>query len=174
MKIDSFERLFVHTLKDLYSAEQQIIKALPKMEKAASTPQLKEAFQNHLDETKVQLERLKKIFEHLDFSPTGHVCEGIKGIIEEGKEIIQMEGIPSEVKDAALIEVAQKVEHYEIAGYGTAAHFAELLGDREAAQLLGETLEEEKKTDKKLNKLAKNIVNKQAIQKDQGEQPRAT
>lgn len=171
MKINSMDRLFVHTLKDVYSAEKQIIAALPKMIEAASSPELKEAMETHLEETKNQLDRVNQIFEHLDFSPTGHPCLGMKGIIEEAQEIIDDNEIPSLVKDAALIEAAQKVEHYEIASYGTAVHFANLLGDEEAADLLSQTLEEEKETDKKLTQLAEENINIEALEEGEKQRP---
>lgn len=164
MNITSMDRLFVHNLKDIYNAEQQLLQALPKMAKASSSQELKEAFKHHLDETREQVRRLEKIFEHLEFSPTGQVCPAMKGLVDEAKEIIDDENIPSNVKDSALIAAAQKVEHYEIASYGTVVHFAKLLGDKEAHHLLSETLKEEKNTDKKLNSIATKKINKEALE----------
>ncbi len=163
MKIDSFSRLYIHTLKDIYNAERQLLKAMPQMANAASSSKLKKAFNEHLEETKDQVQRIETLFENLDFSPTGHPCKAMQGLIEEAKEIIDDGSIPSEVKDAGLIAAAQKIEHYEIASYGTAVHFADLFGHEEGSKLLGQTLDEEKKTDKKLNKLAKSHANKKAI-----------
>jgi ferritin-like metal-binding protein YciE len=163
MKIKTMEELFVDELKDLYDAEKQIIKALPKMAKAASSEDLREAFQEHLDVTKRQVERLETIFSKLDDKPSGKKCAGMQGLIEEGQELIS-EGDESPVLDAGLIAAAQKVEHYEIAGYGTARTHAELLGNREAARLLEQTLQEEKRTDEKLTELAENLVNQEAAE----------
>jgi ferritin-like metal-binding protein YciE len=168
MKIKTMEELFVDELKDLYDAEKQIIKALPKMAKAASSEDLREAFQEHLDVTKRQVERLETIFSKLDDKPSGKKCAGMQGLIEEGQELIS-EGDESPVLDAGLIAAAQKVEHYEIAGYGTARTHAELLGNREAARLLEQTLQEEKRTDEKLTELAENLVNQEAAETEQAD-----
>lgn len=156
MKLDSLHHLLIDELRDLYNAENQLTKALPKMAKAASSSELKTAFQTHLDETKRQIERLEKIFEQLDYSPKGKSCKAMQGLIEEGKEIIEEDADPS-VRDAGLIAAAQKVEHYEIASYGTARTHAQLLGLQEAAELLEETLEEESATDEKLTTIAQSI-----------------
>jgi ferritin-like metal-binding protein YciE len=163
MKIKTMEELFVDELKDLYDAEKQIIKALPKMAKAASSEDLREAFQEHLEVTRKQVERLENIFSKLDDKPGGKKCAGMQGLIEEGQELLS-EGDESPVLDAGLIAAAQKVEHYEIAGYGTARTHAELLGNREAARLLEQTLQEEKRTDEKLTELAENLVNQEAAE----------
>jgi ferritin-like metal-binding protein YciE len=168
MKIKTMEELFVDELKDLYDAEKQIIKALPKMAKAASSEDLREAFQEHLDVTKRQVERLETIFSKLDDKPSGKKCAGMQGLIEEGQELIS-EGDESPVLDAGLIAAAQKVEHYEIAGYGTARTHAELLGNREAARLLEQTLQEEKRTDEKLTELAENLVNQEAAETEEAD-----
>jgi ferritin-like metal-binding protein YciE len=155
-KLDSLQELLVQDLKDLYSAETQLIKALPKMAKAARSPELKKGFEKHLKETEVHAKRLEKIMKSFDESPRGKSCKAMKGLIEEGEEVIQEEAEDA-VKDAALIGAAQKVEHYEIAGYGTARTFAELLGHDEAAELLQQTLDEEGATDKLLTKAAESI-----------------
>jgi ferritin-like metal-binding protein YciE len=171
MKVDSFHKLYIHTLKDIYSAEEQITEALPKMIEAASNSDLKRSFEQHLEETRGQIERLDKIFESLEFTPTGERCEAMEGLIEEGEEIIEnAEGNPN-ILDAGLIAAAQKVEHYEIAAYGTAVHYAKMLGDEEAASLLKETLNEEKQTDDKLNELAKNLINPQALESGEEMRP---
>ena len=156
MELESLRELYVEELKDLYSAENQILKALPKMIKAASSPKLKAGFEEHLEQTRNQVQRLEKIFKELDESPRGKKCKGMEGLIEEGKELIQQDA-DAEVLDAGLIAAAQHVEHYEIAGYGCVRTYAELLGDKNAAMLLRETLDEEKTTDEKLTTLAKSI-----------------
>ena len=161
MKLESLQDLLVHELKDLYSAENQLVKALPKMAKAAESEDLKAAFEEHWEVTKTQVERLETIFEELGVSPKGKKCKAMEGLIEEGSELISEDGEPS-VKDAALIAAAQKVEHYEIAGYGCARTYAQLLGMDKAAELLQETLDEEGETDKKLTELAESVVNVEA------------
>jgi ferritin-like metal-binding protein YciE len=161
MEMTSLQDLFVEDLKDLYSAETQLTKALPKMAKAATNPDLKQAFQTHLAETEVQIERLEKIFEQLDESPKGKKCKAMEGLIEEGKELMEEDAEP-EVLDAGLIGAAQKVEHYEIAGYGTVRTYAQMLGNAEAARLLQKTLDEEGMTDKKLTELAMQCINADA------------
>jgi len=161
MEMASLQDLFVHDLKDLYNAEIQLTKALPKMAKAASEPALKEAFQTHLKETEVQIERLEKIFEELEENPKGKKCKAMEGLIEEDKELMEEDADPS-VMDAGLIGAAQKVEHYEIAGYGTVRTYAQMLGNEEAARLLQQTLDEEGATDKKLNQLAMQCINAEA------------
>jgi ferritin-like metal-binding protein YciE len=154
--------LFEDQIKDLYSAENQIIRALPKMAKNATSEQLAAAFEKHLEETRVHAQRLEQIAEELDFTPKGKKCKGAEGLIEEGKEI--MEEFDEDTLDAGLIGAAQKVEHYEMAAYGTARAHAELLGYRKAARLLQQTLDEEMRTDKKLTQLAEGIVNIEALQ----------
>jgi ferritin-like metal-binding protein YciE len=161
MAMDSLKDLYVDELKDLYNAENQLVKALPKMAKKASAPELKRAFQNHLEQTKVHVERLEKIFKGLGEKPSGKTCKAMKGLVEEGKEIIEEDGDDS-VLDAALIGAAQKVEHYEIASYGTARTFASLLGEADAVTILQQTLDEEAATDKKLTALAEGLVNVEA------------
>jgi ferritin-like metal-binding protein YciE len=156
MKIETLQELLVDELKDLYSAENQIIKALPKMIKSATSDELRSAFEEHLEQTKVHVERLDQIFEELDETPRGKKCKGMEGLIEEGKEMME-EVVEDDVLDAALISAAQRVEHYEIAGYGTVRTYAELLGMDDAAKLLQETLEEEKETDKRLSGIAESV-----------------
>jgi ferritin-like metal-binding protein YciE len=163
VKLKTMDDLFLDSLRDLYDAEKQITKVLPKMSKAASSDDLKAAFEQHLQVTKRQVERLEQIFTQLDEKPGGKKCAAMEGLIEEGAELIQ-EGKPSSILDAGLIGAAQKVEHYEMAGYGTARTFATLLGHTEAAQLLQETLEEEKETDQQLTELAESVVNEDAAQ----------
>ncbi len=161
MKMKSLNDLFLHELKDLYSAEKQLTKALPKMAKAASNDLLKQAFKSHLEETEGHVQRLEQIFEQLDASPRGTKCKAMEGLIEEGKELMD-EDMDDEVLDAALICAAQRVEHYEIAGYGGARTFAERLGNDTAAKLLQQTLDEEAAADKKLTKIS-NTVNEAAL-----------
>jgi len=156
MKIDNLQKLYVEELRDLHSAERQIIQALPRMIKAATSPELKSALQEHLDITNQQLARLNQIFEKLGKKGTGKKCKGMEGVIADGKEILEEDMAP-EVLDAAIISAAQHVEHYEMAGYGTVRTYAQLLGDREAAKLLQLTLDEEGDADKKLTMLAERI-----------------
>lgn len=156
------EELLQDELKDLYSAENQIIKALPKMAKAATSPELRRAFERHLEETRRQVERLDEIGAELDIKMTGKKCKGMEGLIAEGKELLE-EDLPEDALDAGLIGAAQKVEHYEIAAYGTARTHAEMLGYRRVAKLLQQTLNEEGATDKKLTQLAESVVNYEAV-----------
>lgn len=158
MKLESLQTLWIEELRDLYSAENQLLKALPKMAKAASAPELKQAFEDHLEETKGHVERLEEIFQQLDEKPTGKTCKAMKGLIEEGSEILEEKGEKS-VLDAGIIAAAQKVEHYEIASYGTVRAFANMLGEEDAAELLQQTLDEEGEADKHLSELAEEIVN---------------
>jgi ferritin-like metal-binding protein YciE len=143
-------------LKDLYSAENQLIKALPKMAKAANNPRLRGGFEKHLEETKEHVNRLEQILESHDESTRGPKCKGMEGLIKEGSEMIE-EDAEDDVRDAGLISAAQRVEHYEIAGYGSARTYATLLGDNKGARLLQKTLDEEGATDKKLTQLAQSI-----------------
>jgi ferritin-like metal-binding protein YciE len=156
MSVGSLEELFLDELKDLYSAEKQITKALPKMVKAATSPNLKEALQNHLEETNNQIQRLETIFEKLGKKGTGKTCEGMKGVLAEGAEVMQ-ELKKGEVRDSGMITAAQRVEHYEMAGYGGVREFAKLLGQKEIMNLLDETLKEEEAADKKLTQVAKEV-----------------
>ena len=158
MKLNSLKNLYFHELKDLYSAEKQLTKALPKMAKAASNEQLRAGFEMHLEQTKEQINRLETILHSHDQTTRGPRCKAMEGLIAEGADLMEEEADP-EVLDAALITAAQKVEHYEIAGYGSARTFAELLGDKEGAKLLQQTLEEESATDKKLTELATSAIN---------------
>ena len=161
MSLDSLHDLYVDELKDIHSAERQLLRALPRMAKAADSPELRSAFESHLKETEKQVERLDKIFAELEKKATGKKCKGMEGLIEEGKEMMEEEADPA-VMDAALIAAAQRVEHYEMAAYGTAREFAERLGMAEAARLLQKTLEEEEQTDKLLTSIAEGGVNDEA------------
>ena len=163
MEIDSLEKLFVEQLKDLYSAEQQLTKALPKMARACSNEKLAQSFTENLDQTRQQAQRLEKIFEDLDVRGKGRKCVAMEGLIEESQELMR-EDIGPEVLDAGLIAAAQKVKHYEIAGYGTVRTYANMLGLNKAAQLLQQTLDEESATDKKLTMLAESTINVEAPQ----------
>jgi len=156
MELESLKDLFVNELKDLYSAENQLIKALPKMAKAASSAQLKAAFSSHLEETRTHVDRLEQIFSDLGEKPGGKACKAMKGLVEEGSEMIEEDADP-EVKDAGLISAAQKAEHYEMASYGCVRTYARLLGEEQIANLLQQTLDEEGAADKKLTKLAETI-----------------
>jgi ferritin-like metal-binding protein YciE len=162
MKLDTLEQLYISELRDLYSAENQLLKALPKMAKAASSEELKDGFEKHLEQTKGHVRRLEQVFEALDENPKGKTCRAMKGLIEEGSEILKENGEES-VLDAGIIVAAQKVEHYEIAGYGSARTFAHLLGQNKAAELLQATLDEESETNEILNKLAESVVNPEAL-----------
>lgn len=155
--LDTLEVLLGHEIKDLYSAENQLVKALPKMAKAATNPELQEAFTTHLEETKEQVERLEQVAKLLGITPKGKSCKAMLGLIEEGSEVIEEDG-EAPVKDLALIGAAQKVEHYEIAGYGTARALAEALGLDEVVELLQATLDEEGNTDKVLTEIAEELV----------------
>ena len=153
MANESLKKLYIDELKDLYSAENQLVKALPKMAKAASSDELRQGFEKHLEQTKGQVQRLEQIFASLDESPKGKKCAGMEGLVKEGSEVME-EDFEGAVLDAALIGAAQRVEHYEIAAYGTVSEFDRVLGEDEHASLLEETLEEEKETDEKLSELA--------------------
>jgi ferritin-like metal-binding protein YciE len=156
MSVESLQELFLDELKDLYSAEKQITKALPKMVKAATSPKLKDAFQSHLDETHGQIERLETIFDMLKKKGTGKTCEGMKGVLSEGAEVLD-ETEKGYIRDSGLITAAQRVEHYEMAGYGGVREYAKLLGQREIMSLLDATLKEEEAADKKLTQIAKEV-----------------
>jgi ferritin-like metal-binding protein YciE len=153
----------IEELKDIYHAEGQLTKALPRMAKKASSPQLRQAFETHLKETQAQIDRLEQVFEALGEKAKGKKCHAMEGLIEEAKEMMG-EDMDEDVMDAALIAAAQKVEHYEIASYGTVRTYAQLLGNKEAARLLQQTLDEEGKTDKLLTKLAESSINIEAAQ----------
>jgi len=158
MEMEELRDLYVEQLRDLYNAENQLVKALPKMAKAASDEQLKTAFLDHLEQTKGHVERLTEVFERLGVKASGKKCKAMEGLIEEGGEMIDEDAAP-EVKDAGLIAAAQRVEHYEMAGYGTVRAYAKLLGDTAQARILQQTLDEEGAADKKLTNLAESVIN---------------
>jgi ferritin-like metal-binding protein YciE len=162
MKLDTLKTLYINELRDLYNAEQQLVKALPKMAKGASSEELQDAFEKHLEQTKMHVERLEEVFEEIGERPKGKTCKAMKGLIEEGSEILDEDGEES-VLDAGIIVAAQKVEHYEIAGYGSVRTFAQLLGKDRSADLLQTTLDEESEANELLNKLAEDIVNPEAL-----------
>ena len=157
MKANSLRDLYVEQLKDLYDAEHQLIKALPKLAEASSSDELRNAFEEHLDKTRQHAQRIEQIFEGMGQKAKAQKCKGMEGLVKEGSEVIKEEDIDGEVKDAALIAAAQRVEHYEIAGYGTVRTYANLLGENEAANLLQQTLDEEKEADQTLNEIAEQI-----------------
>jgi len=163
MELDSLKKLYIHELQDLYDAEHQLLKALPKMSRAASSEELGAAFDRHLDETQQQVERLEKAFSLLKIKPTRLSCKGMKGLIEEGEELIKEDGDPA-VKDAGLIAAAQRVEHYEIAAYGCARTYAEMLGQEKAVELLQNSLDEERAADEALTGLAEDVINFEAAE----------
>jgi len=165
MKVNRLKHLYVEELKDLYSAENQLVKALPKMAKAATSSDLRAGFEGHLEQTKEHVARLEEIFKTLGESPNGKKCHGMEGLIKEGGELIAENPAPEEL-DAGLISAAQHVEHYEIAGYGCVSAYAKLLGEEQAVSLLRKTLEEEKETDKKLTQLSDQI-NLEAAETDE-------
>jgi ferritin-like metal-binding protein YciE len=161
MALENLKDLYVEQLRDLYSAETQILKALPKMEKAAKHDELRNAFKEHRDVTERQVERLDRIFEMLGEKSSGHHCKGMEGLLKEGDEMVKEKG-DDNTRDAGLIAAAQRVEHYEIAGYGTVRSYAERLGLQDQAQLLQQTLKEEGETDHRLTGLAESIINPDA------------
>ena len=162
MKLDTLKTLYIDELRDLYNAESQLLKALPKMAKASSSEELQEAFEKHLEQTKTHVDRLEEVFEEIGEKPKGKTCKAMKGLIEEGSEILHEDGEES-VIDAGIIVAAQKVEHYEIASYGSVRTFAQLLGKDRSAELLQTTLEEESEANELLNTLAEDIVNPEAL-----------
>ncbi len=162
MALDSMEKLFLEELKDVYNAEKQLVRALPRMAKAANDAKLQQAFTQHLRETEGHVERLERIFKALGQTPRGKKCKGMEGLVEEGKEILEEDGLP-EVIDAALISAAQRVEHYEIAAYGCLRTYAQLLGMRDADRLLQQTLTEEEATDEALTALGEGGINQAAV-----------
>jgi ferritin-like metal-binding protein YciE len=168
MEMNRLKHLYIEELRDLYSAETQLVKALPKMANAASSKDLRAGFEEHLGQTKEHVARLEKILKGLAESAKGKKCKGMEGLIKEGSEMIEEDPAPEEL-DAGLISAAQRVEHYEIAGYGCVSTYAKLLGEDEAATLLGLTLEEEKETDKKLTQLAGSI-NLEAVESEESEE----
>jgi ferritin-like metal-binding protein YciE len=156
MSVSTMEELLIDELKDIYNAEKQITRALPKMVKATTSPELRQAFESHLEETQGQIERLDKVFEILGRSARGKTCHGMQGVLEEGAEVIE-DTKKSPLRDAALISAAQRVEHYEMAAYGCVREYARLLGQKEIVQLLEQTLEEEKAADEKLSSLSESV-----------------
>ena len=166
MKLESLHKLWIHELKDLHSAETQILETLPRMVAAASHDELKMALAEHLQETRTHVSRLEKIFKSLDFSASGQRCKGMEGLLEEGRGLLEDAADEPQVRDAAIIAACQRVEHYEIAGYGTAGAFAELLGEHEAAQLLQASLDEESAADTALSRLARKRINFEAMVAD--------
>jgi ferritin-like metal-binding protein YciE len=161
MKMKTLEDLLFHELKDLYSAEKQLTKALPKMAKAATNEDLKEALESHLEETEQQIARLEQIFEKLELPTRGPKCKAMEGLVEEGKEALE-EDMEDQVRDAAIIAAAQRVEHYEMAGYGCARTFAQQSGHQDIVELLQQTLDEEKAADEKLTQIAMEHINEEA------------
>jgi ferritin-like metal-binding protein YciE len=161
MAVETLQKLLAHDLKDLYSAEKQLLQALPRMAKAATNPELRKAFETHEKQTQEHVRRIEQCFKELEGSPSGQKCKGMEGLIEEGKEVLEEE-MPEALRDAALIGAAQKVEHYEMAAYGTARELAERLGLEDAARLLQQTLDEEGETDKLLTRIAEKSVNPEA------------
>jgi len=161
MRLETLRDLYVEQLQDLHSAETQLVNALPKMAKAASDTQLQRAFREHLMQTETHVKRLDQICQELGVSPKGQKCKGMEGLIKEGEEMIKTKGEPAAI-DAGLIAAAQRVEHYEIAGYGCVRTYAQQLGDRQAATHLQRTLDEEGMTDKKLTQLAESVINLEA------------
>lgn len=166
MKLDTLQKLYTDELRDLYNAENQLLKALPKMAKGASSEELKEAIQKHLEQTKGHVQRLEQVFEQLGEKAKGKTCRAMKGLVEEGSEILGEDGDDS-VIDAGIIVAAQKVEHYEIASYGSVRTFANLLGHDKAAELLQATLDEESEANEVLNNLAETVVNPEALMETQ-------
>ncbi len=162
MKLDSLEKLYVHQLKDLFSAENQISDALPKMISAAEDDDLRTALEEHLAETRTQIDRIEKIFEGMDYGPNGERCQGAAGLIEEAEGLLKADAEPA-VRDAGMIASAQRIEHYEMAGYGCAVAYAEKLGHQKAADLLRLSLDEEAEADRKLTRLAERSLNFRAM-----------
>lgn len=179
MKHDTLKELYIDELRDIYSAEQQLTKALPKMAKASTSEDLRSGFEEHLEQTKGHVQRIEQIFDSLGEKPTGKKCKGMEGLVQEGEEVI--EETEGETRDAGLISAAQLVEHYEIAAYGCVRTYARLLGEEEAASLLEETLNEEKETDQKLTELSETInveaagagEDEESEESAKGEEPKA-
>lgn len=168
MKMKTLNDLLIHEIKDIYSAEKQLLRALPKMANATTNPALTQALEDHLEETKVQVERLEKIMEELEIGTRVPKCEAMEGLIEEGKSLLE-EDMDPQVLDAALIASCQRVEHYEIAAYGCARTFAQLLGMKQIADILQTTLDEEGAADKKLTEIAMSQVNEEAAEPEAAE-----
>ena len=169
MRMESLQELYIDELRDIYDAEQQLVKALPKMAKAATNEELRAAFEQHLEQTEEHVARLERVFEELGEKPKRKTCEAMKGLVEEGKQLME-EDADEDVMDAGLIAAAQKVEHYEIATYGTLRTYAEMLGFDEQADILQETLDEEKDTDDNLTELAVSCINLEAADEDEEEE----
>ena len=163
MKIENMEDLFLDEIRDLYDAEKQLVKALPKMADAATSDKLRQAFESHLEETRGHVERLERIFGQLNQKSSGESCDAMKGLIKEGEQMVDHID-ESPLRDAGMIGAANRVEHYEIAASGTACTFAQMLGYDEAMQLLQQTLEEEKAADQKLTRIAEGMVNERALE----------
>lgn len=169
MKLDSLNELYIEELKDVYDAENQLMAALPKLGEAASSPELRETFESHLEQTRGHIARLDQIFEELQVRATRRSCAGMKGILTESEKLMKEKNVEPQVLDAGLLAAAQRVEHYEIASYGTLRAFAEALGARNAAKLLAQTLAEEKKTNQKLSDIAESTINAEAAHAGQEE-----
>ena len=170
MKLENLQQLYLKELRDLYSAENQITDALPKLIEAANNSELKNALQKHLNVTQTQIGRLEQIFQTLNEKPTGETCKGMKGVIKEGDEIVSAGNDPSTV-DAGIISAAQRVEHYEMAGYGTVRTYAKLLGRDQDSQLLQQTLDEEKEADQTLNRIAEELNQQVPLEEDRSRKP---
>jgi ferritin-like metal-binding protein YciE len=162
VKLESLHQLYLHELKDMYNGEQQVLKALPKMAKNASSPELRAAFEDHLEQTRGHVDRLEQIFQKLEEPAKGQKCKGIERIIAEGEEMMEDEDAPPAVADAAMIGAAQRVEHHEMAAYGTARNYARRLGFEDQTRLLQQTLQEEIETDRKLTTIADSYINEEA------------
>jgi ferritin-like metal-binding protein YciE len=169
MKINTLQDLYTHELQDIYSAETQLVKALPKVIEACSSDELRSALEDHLDQTKEHVERLDQIFESLEETAKGKKCAAMEGLVKECQETISEE-MPDDIKDAALIGACQRIEHYEIAVYGTVATFAKLLGREDDLDLLGQTLDEEKEADETLTDIAENTINVEAADEEEEEE----
>jgi len=173
MQENALKELYIEELRDIYNAEEQLTKALPKLAKAATSDELRAGFEEHLEQTKGHVERLDQIFEALGEKPSGKKCRGMEGLIAEGKELMEEGELEGEALDAGLISAAQRVEHYEIAAYGSVRTYANILGEEEAASLLEQTLEEEKETDQKLTGLAETInleASEEVAEEEEGEE----
>jgi len=168
MHIDSLDRLFLELLKDTYDAEKRLVNVLPKMAQSASSPELRSAFESHLEQTRRHVDRLEEIFEGVDENATGKKCKAMVGLIEEAEEFLKQDDMEPSVRDAGIIASAQKVEHYEIAAYGTLRTFADFRGDKRSSQLLEETLNEEKEADRKLTEVAESSINPRAAREPEG------
>lgn len=169
MKINTLQDLYTEELQDLYSAENQLLKALPKVIDECTSDELRSALEDHLDQTKEHVERLDQVFESLEESPKGKKCAAMEGLVKECQETLA-EDMPDDIKDAAIIAACQRVEHYEIAVYGTVCTFAKLLGREDDLDLLGQTLDEEKEADETLTDIAENTINVEAAEEEEEEE----